>query len=308
MMNLLHIHYATEVAHYGSINKAASNLFISQSALSRAIKELEEDLGFHLFTRTPTGVLPTHQGQEFLNRAKRLNEQYVALQEQYYTNKKLPVTQLSFATIRCVIVEFALINLYNRYKDREYLNLCVCEERMGKVIDHIYDGLYGVGLILVEGSNRDILKEKCLRKDICWVPLSRHSAYLQVGANHPLANRSSVSLADLTPYPRATMAQDELEATWYGSHVKGYNPHLVSRRMVINDKSTMYALLNNTDAYYVGLNLSDVRRGNYGVSYIPIRDMDTSWELVFLHLKQHMLTAVEKELLEDIRTLASAAT
>ena len=151
-MNIHHIYYAAEVARYGSINKAASCLFISQSALSRSIKELEEELGFQLFIRTPNGVLPTHQGQEFLRRAQRLNDQYIALREQYYTNQQLPVVQLSFAAIRCVIVELLLIQLYRRYQDRQYLNLCVCEERVGKVIDYVYDGLYSVGLILVEES------------------------------------------------------------------------------------------------------------------------------------------------------------
>ena len=40
-MNISHIHYAVEVAHYGSFNKAAANLFVSQPSLSRAIKEME---------------------------------------------------------------------------------------------------------------------------------------------------------------------------------------------------------------------------------------------------------------------------
>lgn len=62
-MNISHIHYAVEVAHYGSFNKAAANLFVSQPSLSRAIKELERELGFDLFLRTPNGVVPTHQGK-----------------------------------------------------------------------------------------------------------------------------------------------------------------------------------------------------------------------------------------------------
>ena len=82
-MNIHHIHYAIEIAHYGSFNKAAANLFISQPSLSRAIKELERNLGFELFVRTPSGVVPTHQGQEFLRRASHLNQQYVSLRDQY---------------------------------------------------------------------------------------------------------------------------------------------------------------------------------------------------------------------------------
>lgn len=303
-MNLHHIHYAIEIARYGSFNKAAANLFISQPGLSRCIKELEDELGFKLFIRTSGGVLPTHQGQEFLHRAKRLNEQYVALEKQYSTSGQLPVVQFSLACIRCVIVEFALTNLYARYRDSEYLNICACEESVEKVINHIYDGLYTIGLILVSNENRELMRQKCIHFDICWTSISKHSAYVQVGSKHPLAQRESVCLADLSPYPRATMTQDEVETTLYGANVHSYSPNTIKTRIVINDKSTMYALLANTDAYYIGLNLSNLRRGNYDVRYIPVLDLDNSYELVFLRLKQHELTAIEEEFLEDIRNIA----
>ena len=157
-----------------------------------------------------------------------------------------PTVQLSLAAFRCVIVEFALIKLYNRYRDGEYLNLCVCEERVEKIIDLVYDGMYAVGLILVSEENRDMLYQKCMHRDISWIPISSFSAHIQIGRNHPLADRKSVSLEELTAYPRATMAQDEMEPTLYGSHVHGYNPHIQKKRIVINDKSTMYALLTHS--------------------------------------------------------------
>ena len=48
-MNLMHMKYAVEIAETKSINKAAEKLFVGQSALSRAIKELEASLGVTLF-------------------------------------------------------------------------------------------------------------------------------------------------------------------------------------------------------------------------------------------------------------------
>lgn len=305
-MNLHHIHYAIEIARYGSFNKAAANLFISQPSLSRAIRALERELGFELFVRLPNGVLPTHQGQEFLRRAKNLNEQYMIFQEQYAVGGQFPVTQLSLAACRCVIVELALVNLYNRYRDQEYLNLCVCEERVEKVIDHVYDGLYAMGLIIVSKENQDILWEKCRHLGISWMTLGSFSIYAQVGMEHPLAGKGSVCFDELEPYPRAAMVQDEIELTPYGSHVHGYNPALLKRRIVINDKSTMYALLTNTNAYYMGLNLSHVRGGNRDVCYIPIRDLDNSYTLAILHLQRHTLTPIEKEMMEDMQRIILA--
>ena len=145
-----------------------------------------------------------------------------------------------------------------------------------------------------------------MHSSIYTTPIVKHSAYAQVGVDHPLAQKGSVYLADLAPYPRATMAQDAMEPTLYGAHVNGYSPHTLKSRIVINDKSTMYALLTNTDAYYIGLNLSNLRGGNHDVRYLPIQDLNNAYELVLIHLNQHTLTPVEEEFVADIRSITGA--
>jgi len=51
------------VAEYASISKAAERLYITQPAVSRAIRQLEYELGCTLFTRTPRGVKLTQEGE-----------------------------------------------------------------------------------------------------------------------------------------------------------------------------------------------------------------------------------------------------
>jgi DNA-binding transcriptional LysR family regulator len=50
------------VAKFGNISKASEHLFVSQPAVSRAIKQLEDDLGCQLFFRTSKGVQLTQEG------------------------------------------------------------------------------------------------------------------------------------------------------------------------------------------------------------------------------------------------------
>ncbi|HPR78720.1 MAG TPA: LysR family transcriptional regulator, partial [Candidatus Limiplasma sp.] len=58
-MNIQHLRYAVEVEKTRSITEAAENLYMSQPNLSRAIRELESDLGISIFDRTPKGIVPT---------------------------------------------------------------------------------------------------------------------------------------------------------------------------------------------------------------------------------------------------------
>ena len=53
------------VAKNKNITKAANELNITQPGISKAIKNLEEQLGCSLFIRTKTGVILTEEGKVF---------------------------------------------------------------------------------------------------------------------------------------------------------------------------------------------------------------------------------------------------
>ena len=65
-MTLDQINYVLEIERTGSINKAAANLFITQSAQSLAIPNLERELGQPIFVRSSRGVFPTPYGKSFI--------------------------------------------------------------------------------------------------------------------------------------------------------------------------------------------------------------------------------------------------
>ena len=73
-MTLTQLQYVVAIADTKSMNKAASDLFVSQPALSGAIKELEEELATQIFIRTNKGIVITTEGEEFLRYARQMVE------------------------------------------------------------------------------------------------------------------------------------------------------------------------------------------------------------------------------------------
>ncbi len=63
MINLEYYRVFYYVAKLGSITMAAEELFISQPAVSQAVRHLEDTLGGGLFLRTPKGVKLTPEGE-----------------------------------------------------------------------------------------------------------------------------------------------------------------------------------------------------------------------------------------------------
>jgi DNA-binding transcriptional LysR family regulator len=74
-MELRHLRYFIGVAEALSFTKAARVLRVAQPALSRQIRQLEEEVGVPLFERTRFGTTLTSAGQAFLGEARGLLEQ-----------------------------------------------------------------------------------------------------------------------------------------------------------------------------------------------------------------------------------------
>ena len=63
-MTLQNLRYIVEVARCRSFSKAAQSLFMTQSALSAAVRETEAELGNQIFRRTNRGVTLTVDGED----------------------------------------------------------------------------------------------------------------------------------------------------------------------------------------------------------------------------------------------------
>jgi DNA-binding transcriptional LysR family regulator len=74
VISLKQFKYFVEIVEAGSYSRAAEKLYIAQSALSRQIKELEDELQTQLLTRDARQFELTPAGQLFFERAKRILE------------------------------------------------------------------------------------------------------------------------------------------------------------------------------------------------------------------------------------------
>lgn len=69
-IELRHLCYFVAAAEHGSFRKAGTSIGICQSAISRRIRDLEDQIGVSLFHRRTGGVSLTYAGERFLRKAK----------------------------------------------------------------------------------------------------------------------------------------------------------------------------------------------------------------------------------------------
>ncbi|TYK43370.1 LysR family transcriptional regulator [Actinomadura decatromicini] len=69
-MNLRQLRYVVATADHGTMTSAAQALYVAQPALSRAVRELERELGVELFQRSGRGVALTDVGEQVVRQAR----------------------------------------------------------------------------------------------------------------------------------------------------------------------------------------------------------------------------------------------
>ena len=73
-INIRHLLCALKIKEYGTLSQAASQIHLTQSALTQGINKLESELGYSLFSRSHAGMQPTEVGELFLTRVNRAFE------------------------------------------------------------------------------------------------------------------------------------------------------------------------------------------------------------------------------------------
>lgn len=197
------------VAEKRNVTAAAESLNITQPALTRSIRQLENIIGVTLFDRLPTGVILTRQGEILARRAKLMDLEYrhalaeISTLEQGLTGVlRIGAGPVWISTILPPVIA-GFYAQFPRVKTR----------LTGGVIDTLVPDLLS-GEIDVLCSTLDFPPQPEIVKET--LISIRHVVVAR--ASHPLAGKGPVSAADLSKHPWVVLANDQVGISRIGSY------------------------------------------------------------------------------------------
>ena len=304
-MNLQSLRYIIAIEQFGSINKAAQNLYVSQSSLSRAIHEIESQIGISLFQRTNKGVIPTYDGKQFMEKAQSILQQLDDLEGQYYSSLNAHEEKLCVITQRCTPVIDSFIEYYQkRCTESEFLNLVLKEDTTDNIIQSVYNKLFDIGIFHYTSDQESAVLKKCSSMCLETHLLDVSPVAAQVRVGHPLTAYSSVTVNMLSPYPHVTFSDEDITNINYCSDISQYNPAILKKRIVIQDRGTLRHIVNNTNSYYIGCDFSNIP-SYHGLTpvYIPLSDVSFTIKTLWIKNKSHPLSDAEESFLRILGSL-----
>ena len=202
-MELRQLRYFVAVANEGSISRAAKKIFLTQPALSRQIKALENEIGHCLLERkahsihlTPVGMLLVSEARELLQHAEQVLDRVRAAGHGICIRVGY-APSLAAGILSATVENFVQTHPNARV---ELLDLSTAEMLAG-----------------LEGDRLDVavtVREQRGTPSLIWTPLLRASWELAVNQNHPLAQRPRVTPADVAGQPLLMFCKRDYPEYW----------------------------------------------------------------------------------------------
>ena len=196
-------------ARLGSFTRAAEDLLVDPPAVSLQVRELERELGVVLFERSGPHTSLTPAGERFYRLSLPLVEGMDRLPRQFARELARPASEvrLSAGVIGTV---FVLPQLVKRFRDEHPgVTVCVRTGSLPEILALLRTGEVELALGTADAAVRDLLYRR----------LFLYETVLITPADHPLAGRESVSMAEAAAGP-VVMPDPDLYGGHYGRAVR----------------------------------------------------------------------------------------
>lgn len=270
-MTIQNLRYIIEIARCHSISKAAKSLFMTQSAISNAVKETEAELGIQIFNRTSHGVTLTFDGEDFLPYCKEVVAKMDYIQNRYQNRS---AAQMNFS-VSCQYLPFAVraYRLFlSEFQDTSF-ELSFWELPAKEIFQDVNSGRSELGVFLFRDDQVPEIRKALYLHDLAYTELAQPPVYVFLNRKHPLSDHAFLTPEDLSSFPYITLD--------YRNGTEENSSDIVSfpdfkQSIHVCDRHTKLALLKNSDAFcidtelYIDLSCANINN----ITAIPLHLQD----------------------------------
>jgi LysR family transcriptional regulator for metE and metH len=199
------------LATSGSTVKAARELHVTQSAVSRSLLLAEEKLGTRLFERRARGLTPTAAGERLIEGASAVLAHFAELEKHVSAPPRAP-THVRLVCECYTAYRWLPSTLAQLHRSMSSLKVSLPVEHSGAPVDALLAGDVDIALLTTASVRAPLLESKLFSDEVVFL----------VSVTHPLASRAGIAPADLARHPIIVSTQTpEAEARWFFARVFG---------------------------------------------------------------------------------------
>jgi DNA-binding transcriptional LysR family regulator len=299
-MNTLIFKYAIEIERTRSITKAAENLYMAQPNLSKAIKEIEETIGFTIFERNSKGVIPTSKGLRFLDYARKILSEMEQINR--LTEVENPDRQdFSISIPRGSYIAEGFTRFVAELDFEKEININVQETNSVRTINDVIDSKFNLGIIryqtMYENYYIDYLTNNHLDHEQIW-----EFEYLALmSKDHPLALDEEVQFSRLKCYIEIVHG-DTAVPYLNAAELRYPSAEAVpKRRIYLYERFNQFDLLARLPAAYMWVSpIPDKLLKRYGLVQRKCAFLNNRCKDALIYRRGYSFTALDKKFIGKI--------
>ena len=295
-MKLQQLRYVVKVAECGSITEASRRLFVSQPSITASIRDLENEMGVHIFERTNKGVIVSEEGETFLGYARQVLDQADLLEGKYKGTSE----QVPHFSVSCQHYSFAVnafVDVIREFDAARY-DFTLREEQTHEIIEDVAHMKSELGILYLSEHNREVIERMLVANELVFEGLFCATPHVFVCADHPLSDRSSVTLEDLEDYPFLSYEQGSYNSFYYSEELTSTFERRKNSR--VRDRATLFNLAMGLNGYTVCSGVISHELNGPGIISIPL-DVDEYMEIGIITRKNTTLTRYGRAYIDAIR-------
>lgn len=301
-MNIIHMKYAVEVARLGSINKASESLGMAQPNISRAIKDLEADLGITIFDRSSKGMNLTPEGKEFISRTENILSQINELE--YMFRGGIPAKKkFSVSAPRAGYIAEAFAK-FSRIVDGGAAEVVLDETGTYNTIKKVVSSECKLGIIRYDKAADSYFSELLDESDLVYESIAEFRYTVITSEKSDIAKDEVLTEEKLQSLMQITHV-DRYEATLSASDSKD-DIHFGSDRcvFVLDSAAQLELLSENTEAYMWVSPAPQTLLDRYGLIQLECDDNKKVYKDVLIYRRSHNLTELDKAFICELKNAA----
>ena len=295
-MKLQQLRYVVKVAECGSITEASRRLFVSQPSITASIRDLENEMGVHIFERTNKGVIVSEEGETFLGYARQVLDQADLLEGKYKGTSE----QVPHFSVSCQHYSFAVnafVDVIREFDTARY-DFTLREEQTHEIIEDVAHMKSELGILYLSEHNREVIERMLAANELVFEGLFCAAPHVFVCADHPLADHASVTLEDLEDYPFLSYEQGSYNSFYYSEELTSTFERRKNIR--VRDRATLFNLAMGLNGYTVCSGVISHELNGPGIISIPL-DVDEYMEIGIITRKNTTLTRYGQAYIDAIR-------
>ena len=295
-MKLQQLRYVVKVAECGSITEASRRLFVSQPSITASIRDLENEMGVHIFERTNKGVIVSEEGETFLGYARQVLDQADLLEGKHKGTSE----QVPHFSVSCQHYSFAVnafVDVIREFDAARY-DFTLREEQTHEIIEDVAHMKSELGILYLSEHNREVIERMLAANELVFEGLFCAAPHVFVCADHPLADHASVTLEDLEDYPFLSYEQGSYNSFYYSEELTSTFERRKNIR--VRDRATLFNLVMGLNGYTVCSGVISHELNGPGIISIPL-DVDEYMEIGIITRKNMTLTRYGQAYIDAIR-------